>query len=309
MSTASEPAALIDIDHVTHYEYASPVEMAHHLAYLRPRDDALQQLLAYDLSIEPTPAQHRVDEDVYGNRRVCFSLSTAHESLQVAAHSRVRLLPRGADICAVRSLPWETVRERLAFHAGQAFEPAAEFSFPSPFIPLHGELRAYAQESFLPDRPLAEAAIELMQRIHRDFTYDPASTEISTPVLEAFVQRQGVCQDFAHVMIGCLRSLGLAARYVSGYLLTQPRPGETRLVGADASHAWLAVWCPLQADEDGTELPAHWLELDPTNDCLADTRHVRLAHGRDYGDVTPLRGVIRGGGKHRLSVRVTTLPG
>ncbi|TAK79419.1 MAG: transglutaminase family protein [Aquabacterium sp.] len=298
----------LDVEHETHYEYGSAVEQAHHLAYLRPCQDAHQQLQDHHLSIQPQPASRHVQCDVYGNTRTCFSLAEPHAELRVTAHSRVSLTPRHAGFDPARTPPWEQVRERLAFRAGGVFEPAAEFSFASPFVPMHAELRAYARASFRPGRSLGEAAVELMRRIHRDFRYDSASTEISTPVLEAFEQRVGVCQDFAHVMIGCLRALGLAARYISGYLLTEPLPGQPRLVGADASHAWVAVWCPV-LDAEGTEQGEPvWLELDPTNDCLAETRHVRLAVGRDYGDVTPLRGVIRGGGKHTLVVRVTTRP-
>lgn len=308
---------VLDVEHETHYEYEGAVEQAHHLAYLRPCDDAYQQLQTYDLSVLPAPAHHRVQRDIYGNGCTWFSLVAPHTELRVVARSRVLLRPRHGRYVAAAGRPWEDVRERLAFRAGGHFEPTAEFAFPSPFVPLHDELRAYAQASFRPGRPMADAAVELMQRVHRDFRYDAVSTEISTPVLQAFELRRGVCQDFAHVMIGCLRALGLAARYVSGYLLTEPQPGQPRLVGADASHAWVAVWCPLSGwGDDGAaagaarvgDEEAAWLELDPTNDCLADTRHVRLAFGRDYGDVTPLRGVIRGGGQHTLVVRVTTRP-
>jgi transglutaminase-like putative cysteine protease len=157
-------------------------------------------------------------------------------------------------------------------------------------------------QSFTPERPLLQAAVDLMHRIHADFTYDTDSTQISTPVLEAFNLKSGVCQDFAHVMIGCLRALGLAARYVSGYLMTQPPPGKARLVGADASHAWVSVHCPL------IDINGGWIDLDPTNDLIPGTSHVILAVGRDYGDVAPLRGVIRGGGEHKLAVAVTVAP-
>ena len=165
-------------------------------------------------------------------------------------------------------------------------------------MPLHPAFQAYAQLEFTPGRPLLEAAIGLMARIHHEFTYATASTDLTTPALEAFSRRQGVCQDFAHIMIACLRSLGLPARYVSGYLLTQPPPGQPRLLGVDASHAWLAVWCP-QHD---------WVELDPTNNLIAAQSHAVIACGRDYADVAPLRGVIQGGGSHTLSVAVSVVP-
>ena len=178
------------------------------------------------------------------------------------------------------------------------YDPAAEFSFASPYVPRHADFVAYAQPSFAPGRPVLEGARDLMRRIHADFEYATQATDVNTPALEALALRKGVCQDLAHVMLGCLRSLGLAARYVSGYLLTEPPAGQPRLVGSDASHAWVRVWCPVNG----------WIEFDPTNDCLAGSGHVTLAIGRDYGDVTPVRGVIRGGGRHALAVRVSVLP-
>ncbi|MBN8510248.1 MAG: transglutaminase family protein [Burkholderiales bacterium] len=181
------------------------------------------------------------------------------------------------------------------------FAAKVEFVQPSPYVPRLAALRAYAAPSFPAGRPVAEGAVELMQRIHRDFEYRPASTAVDTPLAEALALRGGVCQDFAHLMIGALRMLGLAARYVSGYLLTAPPPGQAALVGADASHAWVQVYVPAAAGAAGA-----WLELDPTNALIPAAQHVRLAVGRDYGDVTPLRGVIRGGGRHTLEVRVET---
>jgi transglutaminase-like putative cysteine protease len=183
------------------------------------------------------------------------------------------------------------------YRAGAPFEPASEFAFESPFVPALAALRDYAVASFAPRRPLLPAARELMARIHADFTYDGNATEVHTPLAQVLADRRGVCQDFAHLMIGALRALGLPARYVSGYLLTQPPPGQARLLGADASHAWTGLWCP----------PLGWIDFDPTNDVLPGdgATHVTLAWGRDYGDVMPLRGVIRGGGEHRLAVAVT----
>jgi transglutaminase-like putative cysteine protease len=199
---------------------------------------------------------------------------------------------------------WEAVRERLRYAAGAPYEPASEFVFASPFVPTLPALRELAQAVLGAGRPVAVAAIDLMARIHAGFVYRSASTGVDTPLADVVAARAGVCQDFAHLMIGALRAVGLAARYVSGYLLTDALGGGAQaapLLGADASHAWVAVWCPMA---DGS--PALWLELDPTNNLLPGTGHVRLAVGRDYGDVTPLRGVIRGGGKHQLGVRVRT---
>jgi transglutaminase-like putative cysteine protease len=195
------------------------------------------------------------------------------------------------------------VRERLRYAAGRAFEPAAEFVHASPYVPRLAALADWAADEFRPGRPVAALGLALMARLHREFSYRSASTTVDTPLAEVLKRREGVCQDFAHLLIGALRQRGLAAHYVSGYLLTAPPDSGARApwLGADASHAWVALWCP-HADGAG----ATWLELDPTNDVVPATGHVRLAHGRDYGDVTPLRGVIRGGGRHRLEVQVRT---
>jgi transglutaminase-like putative cysteine protease len=298
------------VDHETVYDYAPPVEVAHHLAHLQPVQDGGQRLLAHRCDIAPAPAHRRAAVDAFGNLRLAFSLDQPHARLRVAASSVVQVRERPAPTPPQSALPWEAARDRLAYRAGEPQDAAAVFRFPSPYVPLHAELADYARLSFTPGRPLAEAATELMRRIHADFTYAAASTDVSTPVLQAFEQKRGVCQDFAHVLLGCLRAMGLAARYVSGYLLTH-RPDEDGLpgdaaspawIGADASHAWVAVHLPAVDPQHG----AAWLELDPTNDCIAGIEHIRVALGRDYGDVTPLRGVIRGGASHTLSVRVTT---
>ena len=291
---------VLEVEHETLYRYHGSVELAQHIAFLRPRDDAAQRLLDFRLQIEPPPSQLRSDLDAFGNVRTLFALNAPHESLRVVARSRVRVSPPEALPPAPA---WEAARGRWRYVAGRAPDPAAEFAFASPLLPQHPALRAWAEPSFPPGRPLDEAALDLMHRLHRDFDYVPDSTEVDTPVLEVLLQRRGVCQDFAQLLIAGLRAMGLAARYVSGYLLTEPPPGQPRLQGADASHAWAALALP---GADGA--PAGWLELDPTNDCVAAAAHVRLAVGRDYGDVPPLRGVIRGGGRHRLEVRVSTRP-
>lgn len=305
------------VDHETVYDYAPPVEVAHHVAHLQPLQDASQLLQAHRCDIAPAPAHRRALVDAFGNVRLAFSLDQPHERLRVAASSVVQVRERPAPTPAQAALSWEAVRDRLAYRAGEPQDAASVVRFASPYVPLHAELADYARASFAPGRPLQDAATELMRRIHADFSYASASTDVSTPVLQAFEQRRGVCQDFAHVMLGCLRALGLAARYVSGYLLTH-RPGAAEAhpawVGADASHAWVALYLPAVAGagegtgEDTREGMGRgtWLELDPTNDCVAGIEHIRVALGRDYGDVTPLRGVIRGGASHTLSVRVTT---
>jgi len=314
--TAAE-GAVLEVVHETEFEYEAHVDLAYHLAHLRPRDQAdlagagidpehareldpslgAQRLIDFALAIEPEPVRVDQGRDVYGNGVTWFSLYAPHDSLRVRASSLVRLQPRPRRDPAA-SDAWERVRTALEYAVGVPFRPEIEFVYASPFVPLHEELRNYAASSFPAGRPVLAGAIGLMGRIHRDFTYSPQSTEISTPVLEAFSARCGVCQDFAHVMIAGLRSLGLAARYVSGYLLTRPSADKPRLTGADASHAWVSVHCP----------PFGWIDLDPTNDLIVDTSHVVVAIGRDYGDVMPLRGVIRGGGHHSLKVAVSVVP-
>ena len=295
-------AERLSVEHETLYRYAHPVEMAQHIACLRPLNDAGQTLEQFEMTVQPEPAQHSTRRDAFGNSRAYFALNAAHSELSVVARSEVQVRHRYVGLNPLRGATCGEVRELLRYRAEAPFQAASEFAYASPFVPLHDELREYAASSLRAERPLAEAAIELMQRIHADFDYSPASTDISTPILDVFERRKGVCQDFSHLMLGCLRASGLAARYVSGYLLTRPAAGQPALVGADASHAWLSVWCPGL----GQELADDWLDLDPTNDCVPGTHHVRVAHGRDFGDVTPLRGVIRGGGKHTLLVRVTT---
>lgn len=291
-------ARQLKVEHETSYDYSARVDLAYHIAYLRPAQTSYQSVDAFALVVEPTPSYRSLGRDTYGNHREVFSLYGSHERLRVHAESRVQVMPRFEALDLSSSPAWNEVREELEYRAGSAFQPETEFTFASPFVPLLPQLRDYAAESFPAGQPLLAGALDLMQRIHADFTYDAESTDVSTPLATAFEQRRGVCQDYAHVAIGALRAQGLPAAYVSGYLLSNPPPGETRLLGADASHAWVRVWCPVNG----------WVEFDPTNDCLVDSVHVTLAIGRDYGDVTPVRGVIRGGGRHALAVRVSVLP-
>ncbi len=290
------------VTHETAYAYSGRVELAHHVGHLRPLEDAFQSVEQFELQVTPAPSSHSNDRDSFGNARVFFSIYSPHTSLKVKSSSRVRVRERFAGLDFVAGPQWEGVRTALHYSAKVVWLRETEFSFASPFVDLHKELRDYALVSFTPGRGLRAAALELMHRIHEDFSYESDTTEVDTPVIEVFRERRGVCQDFAHLLIACLRSLGLAARYVSGYLLTQPPPGQPRLVGADASHAWASVYCPDTAFNDG------WIDLDPTNDLVPRADHVTLAVGRDYGDVAPLRGVIRGGGEHTLSVAVSVLP-
>lgn len=292
----------LEVVHETRYDYSAPVSLAHHLACLQPLADAHQRLLGFDLRIQPTPDFSRPGRDAYGNERLHFCILRPHDRLLARAASRLRIAPRFADLEPAASPPWDDLAARLHYVARSPFEPALEFVQPSPYVPRLAALRNYGRPSFEPGRPLAEAAIDLMHRVHADFKYETASTAIDTPLAEVLEHRHGVCQDFAHLMAGVLRLYGLPARYVSGYLLTRAPEGGAAMVGADASHAWVQVWSP-----DTPGVPADgWLDLDPTNDLIPGTGHVRVATGRDYGDVTPLRGVIRGGGRHTLAVGVST---
>ena len=296
----------LDILHETGYGYASAVSLAHHQAHLQPLHDEHQQLLRCQLDIEPAPAQRRDSVDAMGNTQCHFSLAQPHTRLQVRAASRVRVTPRFDALDADRSPAWDEVARSLRYVARAPLQPAVEYALPSPYVPRLPALRQYAAPLFPAGRPLAQAALALMHRVHADFRYDSRSTDIDTPLAQAFAQRRGVCQDFAHLMAGALRMLGLPARYVSGYLLTNSAEGAAPLVGADASHAWVQVWCPATPGVPDSGPAAGWLDLDPTNDLVPASSHVRLAVGRDFGDVTPLRGVIRGGGRHSLRVAVTT---
>ncbi len=293
--TKAQPLRVV---HETTYRYAPRVDIAYHLACLTPQSGHAQQVAGAELLVEPMPAQRRTAADAFGNLRTWFALFTPHDALRVRAESRVVVTPRFDALEPQASARWEQVCSALRYRVRAPFWPAADFLYASPFVALLDDLRIYAQPSFPAGRRLMAGAIELMHRIHADFEYRPQSTSIGTPLAQVFAQRSGVCQDFAHVMLGCLRTLGLPAAYVSGYLLTEPPPGQRRLLGADASHAWVSVWCPQLG----------WVDLDPTNDVVVGSTHVTLAVGRDFGDVTPLRGVIRGGAEHAMQVAVSVLP-
>jgi transglutaminase-like putative cysteine protease len=294
------------ITHETVYDYTPAVETAQHVAYLHPLNTPCQTLLSHQLDVFPTPALLTQTTDIYGNQRTFFSLQSPHTQLRVVATSEVRTrAPKAAD----SSISWEALREGFRYHTDAAWNPATEFSFASVHAPRHEEFTAYARLSFSPGVTALAAARDLMARIHADFTYESQSTEVNTPALEALAQRKGVCQDFAHIMIACLRAMGLAARYVSGYLLTQPPPGQPRLVGSDASHAWVAVYLP---DLPGADAGHGWYDLDPTNNRdgweTPGEDYVTLATGRDFSDISPIRGVIHGGSQHTLAVAVTVEP-
>ena len=295
---------LLHVVHETRYRYSPVVENAHHVVHLKPSTKGSQKLLRHSLSISPAPAQQRELLDVYGNSRTFFSLQTGHDMLRVTSDSIVATSAgHSLDGVSAAELPWEKVREQFRYRAGAAYNEAWEFLFASPYVPRDDAFVQFARPSFTPGRPLPEAAHDLMERIYTGMVYESNSTEVNTPALEALRQGKGVCQDFAHIMVACCRAIGLPARYVSGYMLTQPPPGKARLIGADASHAWASVYCPGPDNTSG-----RWLDFDPTNNRPPGEDYVTVATGRDFLDVSPLRGVIRGGSRHILDVAVTVQP-
>jgi transglutaminase-like putative cysteine protease len=297
------------VSHTTHYAYGDPVSLCHSIAHLKPREEPHQHCLKSQVRVSPWPSVAREHQDIFGNRVSYFSIQQSHGELEVSAVSVVEVTaPPPLD--AALSPPWEAVRERLHSARDPATLQARMFALPSPATPRQPAALDFALVSFTPGRPVLEAARELMARIYGEFEYDPSSTGVATPLATVLSQRSGVCQDFAHVGIACLHELGLAARYVSGYLETLPPPGQPKLRGADASHAWYALYLPADpaaepAPEAGSSPAAGiWIDYDPTNDCLLGEQHITTAVGRDYGDVTPVRGVFYGGGEHQLSVAV-----
>ncbi len=282
------------VTHTTRYSYSYSVQMCRNQACLHPRQTPLQDCQSFTLSVLPQPADLRERTDFFGNQMTHFAIQEAHEKLIVSAVSELEIRERPERYEQADRYSWEEVRERLvkdrSLPAGDIFP----FIYPSPLLPAHPELVAYGLKSFTPGRPFAQAVSDLMRRIYTEFSYSPGVTTASTPLAQVIKRKKGVCQDFAHFAIACLRSLGLAARYVSGYLETIPPPGEVKLVGADASHAWFAVYAP----EIG------WLDFDPTNNVKPGDQHVTVAWGRDFSDVSPLKGITIGGGNHMVMVSV-----
>lgn len=282
------------VRHVTTYHYGEAVLLSHHAAHLSPRVCPGQSHDRARLDILPVPAVRDDGKlDYFGNPITFFTIQDAHDRLTVDASFEVETSPP-PPLPQLDRTPWETVALELAEGTAPHLAPALDFLFPSYQVPQLPEARSYAEPSFPPGRPLVEAALDLMHRIHADIAFDPEATTVGTPLAQVFAERRGVCQDFAHMAIAALRAMGLAARYVSGYIRTQPPPGKEKLVGADASHAWAAVFLPGWG----------WLDIDPTNDCLAGEDHITVAWGRDYDDVSPLRGVVLGGGHHDINVGV-----
>ena len=288
---------IYDIRHVTSYSYESPVSFARCSLRLEPLSGAGQQLMSHSVEIRPKPADRTVRRDFFGTHTESILIETAHRNLRIDSRSRVSV-SRTAPGRAAPSPAWESVRD-VAFEA-TSLGPSSPigYVFASPLVPVQRPVSAYAALSFPPDGGILIGAVDLMHRIRTEFKYDPKATVISTPLKEVFEKRHGVCQDFAHVMIAGLRGLGLPAAYVSGYLRTVPPPGKPRLQGADATHAWVSLWC-------GTEIG--WVGFDPTNDILVENDHIELAVGRDFSDVSPVDGIIVGSRKQKLSVAVDVL--
>ncbi len=289
---------IYDIHQTTAYIYAHPVPVARHIVRMVPVDRPGQRVVASHFTVEPEPVEWTETRDFFGNKVAHIRIETAHTRFTVRTKARVEVDP--APVWDSESSPaWEDVREEVASCLDLSSTSPAHHIYPSPAVPLSGAITEWAARSFPQGRPMLAGAIELMDRLHDEFTYDSRATDVSTPPLDAFKIRRGVCQDFAHIMIAGLRGLGLPAAYVSGFLRTEPPPGKERLQGADATHAWVSVWC-------GPEIG--WQGLDPTNALLVSTDHVVLALGRDYTDVAPIGGVLYGSGKQKLSVAVDVIP-
>ena len=288
--------------HETRYDYGSNVSLSQQQLHLSTRILDWQQVEEQRIDIVPVPTWRRDGRDAFGNPVTWMAFHVPHDELLIRSVMTVAVMPHlPKDIEA--SLPWEQVRDRLAYDSTDPLPEdldATRFLFESPHVRVKHELANYAADCFPPETPVLVGAQALMAKIFEEFTFDPEATTVSTPVLEVLENKRGVCQDFAHLMIACLRALGLAARYVSGYLLTRPPPGKPRLIGADASHAWVSVYAP-GSDND-------WVDFDPTNNLLPNTEHITLAFGRDFSDISPLRGIILGGGGTEPDVAVTVVP-
>jgi transglutaminase-like putative cysteine protease len=285
------------IVHRTRYSYAEAVSLSHNILRMRPRTHDRQTCLRHELSISPAPGAKQDSFDYFGNHMAYFSLSESHNQLTIDAYSEVEVDSRPQNSLS-DGASWEQVRQMLVDPPDRQTLLAREFSLDSPYVTRLPDMTEYARPSFAPGQPLLKCVLDLTERIHRDFEFLPGSTKVETPILDVLRTRRGVCQDFTHLQIGCLRSLGLAARYVSGYLDTTPPPGKERLVGADVSHAWVGVYTP----ECG------WVDFDPTNGIMPSNRHITVAWARDYDDLSPIRGILVGGRRQRLDVAVDVVP-
>lgn len=293
-------SARYQIFHDTHYKYDSPVSLAQQLAHLWPRPSEWQRCTEQQLLISPIPTIRRDEFDVFGNPLTRLAFERPHDELQVNARLQVEVLERPV-LDFQQSPTWESTRNAMMYSTrpmSADILEACRYRFESPYVHLKQSFIEFSADCFTAGQPLMLCVQALMEKIFTEFTFDGEATQVATPLVEVLETRRGVCQDFAHLMLACLRSRGLSARYISGYLLTQPPPGQPRLIGADASHAWVSVFCPVLG----------WVDFDPTNNVQPALEHISLAWGRDFSDVSPLRGVILGGGNHDPEVRVTVMP-
>ncbi|MEQ8857469.1 MAG: transglutaminase family protein [Pseudomonadales bacterium] len=288
---------LYDVRHETRFKYGGSVSISHQMLKLRPRRSGRQNVVESELSVAPRPMVQRNWTDYFGNEVEFLTVQEPHRELVISNVSKVEVLP-GMNIMLDFSPSWEVVAQSMQTPTNAQALSASQFCFESPYVDVHAELREFALASFEPGRPLLEAVMALTSQIYEDFTYQGGVTDVSTPVRRVLELKKGVCQDFAHLEIACLRAIGLPARYVSGYLMTHPPVGKEKLKGADESHAWLSVWCP--------ELG--WVDFDPTNNLIPNMEHITVGWGRDYGDVSPVSGFIFGGGSHEVAVAVDVIP-
>lgn len=286
-----------DVRHLTRYRYSQNVSLSQHFLHLAPRETPTQTVETSHLEVEPAPATRRDTQDYFGNGTCLISLDEEHLETVILAQSKVTLRPTIAP-AASDTKSWETVRDHLRASKDRGDLFIHQYCFTSPQTIAGPAALALAQQFFPKGRPILEGAMALMDHIHTQYAYDPEATDVSTPVDDVLRIKGGVCQDFAHLQIACLRALGLPARYVSGYLLTHPPEGQKRMQGADASHAWLSIW----VGDDG------WIDLDPTNNLIPSDEHITLAWGRDYADVSPINGITFGGGAHEIDVEVDVIP-
>ncbi|MBR1778256.1 MAG: transglutaminase family protein [Alphaproteobacteria bacterium] len=290
------------VRHKTVYGYSSPVTLSHHSARLKPRETPYQHILSSDISVEPQPTFQTQETDAFGNTAVFFIVETPHNEMTIVSNFTASITPPVYPN-PEKTLSCAQTAALLSAPDTPDLLEASEMTCPSCFIPLTPEIKKYAALSIRPERPVLEAAEEIMRRIYQDFTYDPAATSIATPINETLAMKRGVCQDFAHVGIACLRSFGLAARYVSGYIRTHRKAkpeaqNDIEMIGGDASHAWFSVYVP----------DFGWVDLDPTNNMYMQSEHLSVGWGRDFDDMSPVKGIMTGGGTHTVSVDVAVCP-
>lgn len=285
------------IHHRTTYKYAQMVSISHHLLHMTPRSHSRQTCQRTFIDIDPVPTVRSESMDYFQNHMSYITIQERHNKLEVSAYSELEVVAPPA-LNLSNSPGWEDVAAQLTRISDAEVLDACQFAFSSPYVTGIDNARTLAEASFTPGRPILEAAMDLTTRIYTDFKYEGGVTDVSTPVADVIAAKHGVCQDFAHVQLACLRSLGLPARYVSGYLLTHPPEGQEKMVGADESHAWIAVWCP----------GIGWIDFDATNNLIPTDEHITLAWGRDYGDVSPINGFMIGGGEHKVKVSVDVQP-